>query len=395
MDTIASFSERSAASRVGVSANAVVPSRRPRSWREWVLGTSPGQQANVAITLGGQVGYIANLVLLWYCNFNGLLDSAVAWPITLSVIGLMAFFYLALRLNWRLPVADSSLALPQMMAATLCNAVGYAVTREAHLGLLMPQALSVAFCVFSLCRRDVAVLQTFSIMVFAATSTVMTRLDPARYDPLVEAGAQGMLAAVVVLMTMAGSRVSELRRRDRLQRSELAATLVRIEELASRDALTGLYNRRCITALLAHHVERARRYGEALTLTLIDLDHFKQVNNLYGHAAGDQVLRVFANTIRNAFEGTHMVGRWGGEEFLILSPMDANAAALAIDRLRVALQDLIVTPDHAALRVAFSAGVAALGADGPTQALRRADDALYAAKNAGRGITRKASDFAQ
>jgi diguanylate cyclase len=388
LDTTADLdSRRAAAGEHGVALRGIPP-----GWRAMVLGSSSRQQADVTIMLGGLVGYVANLGLLWYCAVNGLLEPALAWPITLSVLAVMLFFYLALRLGWSGRLADPGLALPQMMAATLCNAVGYAVTREAHFGLLMPQALTVAFCMFSLRRRDVAVLQVFSIVVFGATSTAMCVVDPQRYVAVIEAGAQGLLAAVLLLMTVAGRRVSELRSRERHQRDQLAATLVRIEELATRDALTSLYNRRCIEALLAHRVERSRRYGEALTLIIVDLDHFKRVNDACGHAVGDEVLRLFAATARKVFDGGHALGRWGGEEFLILSALDESAVCALLDRLRVTLQATLVSPEHPELRAAFSAGVACVRGEEPVaQALRRADEALYEAKAAGRGTTRLAA----
>jgi diguanylate cyclase (GGDEF)-like protein len=368
---------------------------RQRRWRQLVLGATPAQRASVAITLGGLGGYAANLGLLWYCAATGLTDTSVAWPVGLGALGSTLFFYVVLRLGWSRGLRNPALPLPQMMVATTWNAVGYCITGPAHLGLLMPQALTVAYCVFSLREREVPVLQAFAIVLFGACGVFMCHADPALYVPAVEFGALAMLAAVMLMLTIAGTRVAELRRRERQQRDELALTLARIEQLASRDALTGLFNRRSIEALAQHRLERARRYGDALTLTLIDLDHFKRINDRHGHGTGDEVLRAFAEAAQVALEGPHTLGRWGGEEFVVLSDTDADTVQRLLSGLRLHLRALSVSTTHMDLRASFSAGIAATDGHEPiAHTLRRADAALYEAKAAGRATTRIAADAA-
>jgi diguanylate cyclase (GGDEF)-like protein len=122
---------------------------------------------------------------------------------------------------------------------------------------------------------------------------------------------------------------------------------------------------------------------------LIDLDHFKAVNDQHGHAVGDAVLRGFAQVLREGLRETDGAGRWGGEEFLLVLPhLPASAAAALVDRLRGAVSERLLDPTVPALRVSFSAGISeCAGGELAQDAIARADDALYAAKNAGRGRT--------
>ena len=160
-----------------------------------------------------------------------------------------------------------------------------------------------------------------------------------------------------------------------------------VERQALVDGLTGVANRRRCSDALAAEVARAGRHGTALSLVLADLDDFKLVNDVHGHAAGDMVLREFADVLRATVRETDLAGRWGGEEFLLLLPgTDAVGAAQLAERVRLAFAERpILTPDGAPLAVTCSFGVAQHRAgedeDGLTAA---ADRALYRAKAQGK-----------
>jgi diguanylate cyclase (GGDEF)-like protein len=155
-----------------------------------------------------------------------------------------------------------------------------------------------------------------------------------------------------------------------------------------RDALTGLFNRRFMEESLSREVARAGRRGEALAVAMIDLDGFKRFNDLYGHEAGDEVLRAFGEFLRGRTRGSDVACRYGGEEFALILPGatldDAAARAEEIRRqaklLHVRLGDRSLGP------VTLSVGVAALPDHGlsPGDLLRAADHALYEAKTSGR-----------
>jgi two-component system cell cycle response regulator len=160
-------------------------------------------------------------------------------------------------------------------------------------------------------------------------------------------------------------------------------------ELAVVDALTGLNNRRYLETHLASSLDQAAHKGRPLSLMILDIDHFKSVNDTYGHDAGDEVLKVFSQRIKRVLRGADLVCRLGGEEFVVVMPdTPLNIAARVAERVRAAVEGEKFPIDPAATRtipVTASIGLAERGGDANADALlRRADKALYASKTAGR-----------
>ncbi len=178
---------------------------------------------------------------------------------------------------------------------------------------------------------------------------------------------------------------------------------VRVHEEAQRlsltDPLTGLWNYRYLRESLRREVERASRFGRMLAVLVLDLDHFKEVNDTYGHAAGDAVLGEFARRIRVGLREVDVAFRQGGEEFVVLLPeTDAYGGAIVAERLGAAVRDrpMVIDPRRSGLGdqipVTVSIGVAVFPehGDDAQRVLDAADDALYAAKKAGRDTYRLA-----
>ncbi|MGH8300309.1 MAG: GGDEF domain-containing protein, partial [Steroidobacteraceae bacterium] len=183
-------------------------------------------------------------------------------------------------------------------------------------------------------------------------------------------------AGALVIVLLSYILITNLRHRRQLMR------------LATEDNLTGMPNR-------GHTVKLASAAGQnrPLTIAIMDLDHFKNINDRCGHAAGDHVLREFARVSRGSLRGADILGRWGGEEFLLILPDTTLDAALAsIERLRVLALGIRVPhgEGETPLRVTFSAGLAttADGARSLDEIIGRADAALYEAKNEGRDLVR-------
>ena len=177
-------------------------------------------------------------------------------------------------------------------------------------------------------------------------------------------------------------------RRKRFQ-ERLRENYERNISLALTDSLTGLHNRRYLGMHLAALAERAAKSGKPLATLMVDIDRFKLVNDTYGHAVGDEVLRAVANRLSQHLRGFDTVARWGGEEFVIVMPeTDGAVAASVADRLRrkVAGARVAVSAPVAELAVTVSIGVAATGpgVGSPEDLLRAADGALYEAKRTGR-----------
>jgi diguanylate cyclase (GGDEF)-like protein len=161
-----------------------------------------------------------------------------------------------------------------------------------------------------------------------------------------------------------------------------------LADQARRDKLTGLHNRRAYEEFAADAYARLQRMGEKIALVALDIDHFKKVNDTWGHAAGDQVLIHVARTIQDSVRSIDKVFRFGGEEFTILLPgADTTAAKGTAERIRSTVEESPIQVDGKPLHVTVSLGIAFAGtpADGePVQLQKRADMALYQAKQAGR-----------
>jgi len=160
--------------------------------------------------------------------------------------------------------------------------------------------------------------------------------------------------------------------------------------LATKDPLTGAGNRRGLDAKLAEIVNSFKRTGTLSSLVLLDLDHFKKVNDIYGHAVGDQILKSVTEIINLRIRVTDSLYRIGGEEFIVvLEGADLHKAVYLAEQLRTLVDANELVPDHA---VTISLGVAELKeGESPNDWLHRADEALYRAKDAGRNST-SASD---
>ncbi|MBN1423665.1 diguanylate cyclase [Candidatus Fermentibacteria bacterium] len=159
-----------------------------------------------------------------------------------------------------------------------------------------------------------------------------------------------------------------------------------LEHLARTDGLTGLNNRQSLMAGLESELARASRYGHLLTLMILDLDHFKEVNDIHGHLVGDRVLATVATILRHTIRATDVAGRYGGEEFCVVLPeTDVAGACLMAERIRVALEAIRVElPGGQVLRITGSIGVAQACSTSTDALIARADAALYEAKRAGR-----------
>jgi diguanylate cyclase (GGDEF)-like protein len=176
-----------------------------------------------------------------------------------------------------------------------------------------------------------------------------------------------------------GARIAELQ-------EQLIAARERLRIEATHDSLTGLLNRAAFFEGFHKEIKRARRYRTPLALIMADIDHFKAINDRHGHPIGDAVLREAARRLRGSLRASDVIGRYGGEEFVVAAPdCDLRDAVALAERCRTGICSLpIVLPDEEVF-VTMSLGVAAtLDMDEADRLLRVADEALYRAKNAGR-----------
>jgi diguanylate cyclase (GGDEF)-like protein len=171
----------------------------------------------------------------------------------------------------------------------------------------------------------------------------------------------------------------EIKRREELE--------VELKLQATTDPLTGLFNRRQYEMLFRRELERVRRHGSELSLCVVDLDHFKQVNDQYGHDMGDQVLKQVARLFVETLRHSDIVGRFGGEEFILLLPdTGIESALLVVERLRTRLQEEVVESEDEKVSITATFAVTQVSNDDAAieDVIRRADKGLYEGKAAGR-----------
>jgi len=198
--------------------------------------------------------------------------------------------------------------------------------------------------------------------------------------PLLMGNIMSLVVMVFCMITLTNCRLEQ----------ELIESRESLREQAQLDALTGLYNRRRFTELAAHDVLQARRYGHPLSVIMFDMDSFKQVNDTYGHAVGDEVLRGVAEVCRRDLRDVDVAARWGGEEFVVLLPHTGIVGAQeTAERLRVSMESLRADL-VGELGATASFGVATLHQEDLEDLLLRADACLYEAKNGGRNRVRVA-----
>jgi len=238
------------------------------------------------------------------------------------------------------------------------------------------------FGMFGLRHHQVRYISVYAVALFGLTMVLVTRLEPQNFPPLVELGHFIMVAAMVPTVSVLAGRLAWLRQ----QRRDLASALDRVRDLARHDELTGLPNRRHMLELIDTAQGRASRTGTPFCLAMIDIDHFKQVNDDHGHEVGDDVLRIFTREALASVRTVDVLGRWGGEEFvLLLTDAKLTFARQAVERVRLQIESMVFFNGREAVRITMSAGVAEhITGEPGTATLKRADTALYRAKGEGR-----------
>ena len=309
-----------------------------------------------------------------------------AWA-GLSMMGMAVIFGL-IRSGFALRFADPSLTAAQILYSITCTAMAFGIVAVPARGLTLPiLAVIVMFGMFGLTARQMLGVMCYALALFAMAILVVDWRG--YYDQRASLSASYAIMVVVLLIgsTFLTHRIQRKRNRLRRQRQELALALEQIRQQATHDELTGLPNRRHMLELMRHEVMRAQRGKMQPLLAQLDVDHFKVVNDTYGHAVGDLALQSFAHTARQALRQGDILSRWGGEEFvLMLCDTPRPEADALLERLRMQVsQPRTVRPELPALRITVSIGVACVGAGERLEAaLERADIALYAAKAGGR-----------
>ena len=311
------------------------------------------------------------------------------WAWTVYSLGGMALIYATIRSGWSLRFADPSLTTLQIAFAITAAALGYAQAGLLRGAVFPVLTLILMFGMFQLRARGAYALSLFALALFGAVMAAMAAWQPVAYPPAVEIGHFVMLGCMLPAVATLTARLSRIRWRLSQQREELARALAQLQAIATRDELTGLPNRRQMQALMDQELLRSLRHHHDFCIAVVDLDHFKRVNDEHGHAAGDAVLRAFAQAGQAAMRATDVLARWGGEEFLVLLPDTSMPPALGgMERLRQHVAALQIDVGEAKVSITVSIGLTGhRRSDTLAETLARADQLLYRAKAEGRNRT--------
>lgn len=336
--------------------------------------------------------YAMMALVCWFAVFNDLFIATVStagW-LTLGVFGSQLVFLWLFLSGRNLRFADPSLTEAQVLVALAWQPPVLALFDSARGVMMVFYVLILLFGVFQLRPPVFVRCAAFAFLGF----TVMVLLEAYRMQ-LVDPGMAWLqvwvLFILLVWLCLFSSYVQAMRKRMRQRRFALQAhqdtlrgMMRQLEDLVATDELTGLFNRRHFLRLAGRELQ-AMSAGQRHGLALIDLDHFKRINDRYGHAAGDRVLQTFASVARSCLRDGDTIARYGGEEFVLLLPnTDADQFTSCCERLRETFsraEPVGVKVDNLSLSVGMTLLCAG---DDLDEALHRADQALYQAKRSGR-----------
>lgn len=359
-------------------------------WSNWLFSRDPRQRLRIKRSLLAANVFGACALTAIYAGWMGFM----AFDDVRMLCAVMAInctlWYALLRSGLNKGFADPALTLPQILAALTIIVGAYAVTGPFHGSTMMLLVLVLVFGVFNLSPKGARIAATYTVGLLGCVQLIKMETDPVNYPFKLEIVHFLLTAASVPTISSLASQLSSLRVRLQSQKDELAQALTRIQILATRDELTGLVNRRHMMDVLLQHRKRLQRSGyHRFCLAILDLDHFKRVNDTHGHGVGDEVLRRFATVAQQALRDTDVLARWGGEEFLVLlNDTTTEQAEVGLERVREMLADARLCSELPELRATFSAGLTAYHWGEPLDVcIERADRALYEAKAAGRNRT--------
>lgn len=364
-----------------------------RSWFQrlctLVLTDDFRQRRRMTVVLMTACEYAVFTALLIYGAISGIFLFKPALVLAACCVMAAAGFFTVVRSGFNLSFAQPSLALPQALCAQSLIAFAYAVTGPVHAATLILLTTVMVFGMFEMGTSSVWKLLSYTICLMGGTMAWCSYSNPAVYPAQLQLIYFVMMATVLPSISSLSVQLRRMRERLRTQKVELEGALEHIRTAATHDELTGLPNRRHMLTLLSEHTERQSRGGQEFSIALADMDHFKNVNDTFGHRVGDAALVSFADQARIHLRATDTVGRWGGEEFLLILPESAPGEPnIGIERLRGALAVTQVSQAAPHLRVAFSTGITRyLSGEEIDDVIERADQALYMAKAGGRNQT--------
>ncbi len=349
------------------------------------LARRAAQRRPMYIAQALSYGVDAVILLLYY--FAG--RTTLASPIVYLICGITAssMWLLLSGIHFNDRFKDHYLTVPQSIASTTIQLGAIYFAPEVGFYFVCINFIILGFSVLRMTARQTGLVWTYST-VGLTVLFLMTDKPIAMPMSTWAERALALTCFVTALGRFASTGLYGTSMREALykSRNELKLAYKRIEELADLDELTGTLSRRCVMKALNEEIVRVQRDGRSCSIAMIDLDSFKKINDRFGHPVGDEVLRSFGIALFANLRAIDKIGRYGGEEFLLILPDAARDEAVrTLDRLREMVSELDWLAISPGLAVTMSAGVSTVRQDDtPDTLMARADAALYRAKDAGR-----------
>lgn len=326
------------------------------------------------------------LFLFWLYVLIGLMEgSALAHLAVATLAGNIVFFAL-FRSGLNTWAPDPSLTLWMILYSTMVLLYAIGAVSDGRESLMLVYLVPFLFGLFRLSTAEMLSIAAFFLAGYGwILSREWMQMD-SRTAFHLQVFQWVVPAFAMCWFAIFAGYVGSLRKNLAASNAKLEAALERLQAMVSRDDLTGLYNRRTINGILEQERSRADRGGLPFCVFMLDIDRFKAINDNYGHAVGDEVLKAFADSIGQILRPTDFLARYGGEEFLLVSTQTTLEGARRIaERLRVMIAAVPFPSLPPEAQVTVSIGITEYHLGEPIQAaLLRADSALYAAKQNGR-----------
>ena len=332
--------------------------------------------------------YALNLPLSYLAYKAGIIESTELSWYWIIILATNIILYIIFRTGLNERMKDPSLTSLQICIASLAVMYGIFFAYEARGILFSIYILILLFGIFRLDTRQFLLVSAFILLTYGVDIFLLGVFRPQDIDLKIEVFQWLALAIVLISVSFIGGNISSLRRDLSASRKKLQASLIKIREMAIHDDLTGFYNRHHLMELIETENSRSVRTGSVFSLVMMDIDKFKNINDTFGHQAGDNVLITFSAIIRSILRKTDFCGRYGGEEFLIvLTETDIQEAKVFAERIRACVEESFFPDLGADSRVTVSIGIARhRNKEDVEKTISRADEAMYKAKKGGRNL---------
>ncbi len=349
-----------------------------------LLTNEPAQRTRLVQAGMVIVAMVAGAAGLLVLALGGLAPVRPALVWALLAPGAAVLVFMAIRSGWSRRFGDPSLTMLQLTGGSLACAFGYLLAGVGRGSFFLVLMVLLMAAMLSATPAQMRRGSIFAAAVFGLA--MLWRALEREGWPWLELVHFGLVATMLPAASVLTARLARMRERSRRQQQDLEAALDRIRELATRDELTGLVNRRHLLELMEQEHQRSIRSGRSFCIAVLDIDRFKAINQAHGRTVGDQVLRSVAQEASRRVRVSDAFARWGGDRFVLLL-CDAHGALAkgGVERVREDVARLQIAFGGTALAVTLSAGLAEHRAgEAVERTLERAEHALAEAKQQGR-----------